>query len=163
WFLPKPRRDLRRAQRLRCAPGLRQLAIPVLNNFPVPTEPKDEITKREKPPMRTARIFSIGVVILPLVVLLARSASGQEEPPEIKAFAIPKAGYSEIVFHGTAGPFQIQTRMNLEPTTPWIDMPDALVTELGPGVFRGQFPNGKDDLAFYRVVSQSEGASDLKG
>jgi len=113
--------------------------------------------------MKTARIFAIGVVILPLAVSLAPSLSGQELPPEIRAFAIPKGGYSEIVFHGTAGPFQIQTRTNLDPTTPWIDMHDALVTELGPGVFRGQFPNGKDDLAFYRVVSQSEGASDLKG
>src|SRR5881394_1301166 len=113
--------------------------------------------------MKTSRIFSIGVVILTLVVSLAPSGSGQEKPPQIKALAIPKAGYSEIIFHGTAGPFQIQTRVNLDPTTPWVDMQDALVTALAPGVFRGQFPNGKDDLAFYRVVSQSEGISDLQG
>ena len=113
--------------------------------------------------MKTSRVFSIGVVILPLVVSIAQTASGQEKPPEIKSLAIPKAGYSEIIFHGTAGPFQVQTRANLDPTTPWVDMQDALVTELGPGVFLGQFPSGIDDLRFYRVVSQSEGISDLKG
>src|SRR5437762_12192618 len=113
--------------------------------------------------MKTSRIYSLGAVILLLVVSLVPSAFGQEKPPEIRSLAIPKAGYSEIIFHGTAGPFQLQTRANLDPATPWVDMQDALVTELGPGVFLGQFPNGKEDLAFYRVVSQSEGISDLKG
>src|SRR6266498_2616053 len=113
--------------------------------------------------MKTSRIFSIGVVILPLVVSFAPSASGQEKPPEIKSIARPLAGYTEIIFHGATGPFQLQGRETLDPAAPWFDMHDALVTELGPGVFLGQFPNGKDDLAFYRVVSQSEGISDLKG
>src|SRR5580765_598183 len=96
----------------------------------VQTEPKNKTMLRERPVMKTARILSIAVVILPLAVSLAPSASGQEVPPEIRAFAVPKGGYSEIVFHGIAGPFQIQTRTNLDPTTPWIDMHDALVTEL---------------------------------
>src|SRR6266498_3824167 len=109
--------------------------------------------------MKTSQIFSIGAVILPLVVSIAQFASGQEKPPEIKTIARPAAGYTEIIFHGTAGPFQIQTRADLDPATPWVDMHDALVTELGPGVFLGQFPNGRDDFRFYRAVSQSEGAS----
>src|SRR6266581_2453754 len=113
--------------------------------------------------MKTSRTFSTGVFILPLVISLAQTAFGQEKPPEIKSIARPASGYTEIIFHGTAGPFQLQTRADLDPATPWVDMNDALVTELGPGVFLGQFPNGKEDLAFYRVVSQSEGISDLKG
>ena len=113
--------------------------------------------------MKTSRIVSIGVVILPLFVSLAPSASGQEKPPDIKSIAVPKAGYSEIIFHGTAGPFQIQTRASLDPASPWVDMPGALVTELEPGAFLGQFPYGSEDLAFYRVVSQAEGISALNG
>src|SRR6266496_3577613 len=113
--------------------------------------------------MKTSRILSLGVVILPIIVSLAQSASGQEKPPEIKTIARPAAGYTEIIFHGTAGPFQLQTRANLDAATPWVDMQDALVTELGPGVFLGQFPNGKDDVAFYRVVSQYDGTSFLQG
>src|SRR6184192_749827 len=102
--------------------------------------------ERKKPIMKTSRISSIGVVILPLVLSLAQSASGQEKPPEIKSLSIPKAGYSEIIFHGNAGPFQLQTRASLDPASPWIDMQDALVTELRPGVFSAQFPYGKEDL-----------------
>jgi hypothetical protein len=113
--------------------------------------------------MKTPRIFSIGVVVLTLVVSLAQPASGQVKPPEIKAIARPQAGYTEIIFHGAAGPFQLQRRDSLDPTAPWSDMPDGLVTELEPGVFLGQFPNGRDDFAFYRVVSESDGISDLKG
>src|SRR6266487_2802960 len=113
--------------------------------------------------MKTSRIYSLGAVILPLVVSLVPSASGQEKPPEIKSLAIPKAGYSEIIFHGTAGPFQLQTRANLDPATPWVDMQDALVIEIEPGVFSARFPNGQEDLAFYQVVSQSEGTSGLVG
>ncbi len=113
--------------------------------------------------MKTSRIFSARVLILPLVISLAPSASGQEKPPDIKSIALPQAGYSEIIFHGTAGPFQIQSRASLDPASPWFDMPDALVTELEPGVFLGQFPRGREDIAFYRVVSQSEGISALKG
>src|SRR6266516_4593250 len=109
--------------------------------------------------MKTSRVFSIGVIILPRVGLLAQSASGQEKLPEIKSINIPNAGFSEIIFHGVSGPFQIQSRASLDPTSPWFDMPDALVTELEPGVFLGQFPRGKDDLAFYRVVSQYDGTS----
>jgi hypothetical protein len=42
-------------------------------------------------------------------------------------------------------------------------MPDAFVTELQPGVFMGQFPNGRDDIGFYRVVSEFSGFAELKG
>ena len=93
--------------------------------------------------MKTSRIFPVGVLILPLVISLAQSASGQEKPPEIKSIAIPKAGLTEIIFHGTAGPFQLQSRASLDPASPWTDIPDALVTELEPGVFLGQFLGGQ--------------------
>ena len=42
--------------------------------------------------MKTSRIVSIGVVILPLFVSLAPSASGQEKPPDIKSIAVPPLG-----------------------------------------------------------------------
>jgi hypothetical protein len=91
------------------------------------------------------------------------SASGAEKPPEIVTIARPAAGYTQIIFHGPAGPFQIQTRANLDPATPWVDMPDAYVTEIGPGVFLGQFPNGREDIGFYRVASEFSGIAELKG
>ena len=47
--------------------------------------------------------------------------------------------------------------------TEWVDIVDAAVTELQPGVFLGLFPNGRDDLGFYRVVSETDGISELKG
>src|SRR5437867_12324082 len=113
--------------------------------------------------MKTSRIVSIGVVILPLFVSLAPSASGQEKPPDIKSIAVPKAGYSEIIFHGTAGPFQIDTRASLGPASPCGVMPGALVNELEKGVFLGQYPYCNEDLAFYRFASQPEGISSVKG
>lgn len=113
--------------------------------------------------MKKMRALSIGLALLPIVALVGTSAFAAEPAPSIKSIARPVAGYSEIVFHGGSGPFQVQARADLDPATPWVDMSDALVTEIGPGVFLGQFPNGKDDLALYRVVSQSDGITDLKG
>src|SRR5438046_1327077 len=86
--------------------------------------------------MKTSRIVSIGVVILPLFVSLARSASGQEKPPDITSIAVPKAGYSEIIFHGTAGRFQIHTRASRH-------LSEARYAK--PSVQRSDHPPGRTD------------------
>jgi len=110
------------------------------------------------------RIGFFGLAIVPMLVLLGQPTRSAEKAPDIATIARPVAGYTQIIFHGGAGPFLIQTRKTLDPAAPWLDMPDAFVTELEPGVFMGQFPNGVDDLGFYRVVSVTSGdAIGLKG
>ena len=118
---------------------------------------------KQKPAMKIIRNFSAGLIIFSLLAFLGQRASGAETTPAIKAISRPAAGYTEIIFHGGTGPFQIQTRATLDPSAPWTDMPDALVTALSTGVFLGHFPNGRDDLGFYRVVSFADGIAELKG
>src|SRR6266542_2350111 len=113
--------------------------------------------------MKKMRTCFLGLSIVPMLVLFGPPARSAEKPPDIATIARPLAGYTQIIFHGTAGPFLIQTRKSLDPAAPWLDMPDAFVTELQPGVFLGQFPNGLDDIGFYRVVSESSGIVELKG
>src|SRR4026208_619577 len=109
--------------------------------------------------MKIMRTGFLGLPLVPMLVLLGRSAT--EELPDIATIARPVAGYTQIIFHGTSGPFLIQSRKSLDAAAPWFDMPDAFVTELQPGVFMGQFPNGLDDIGFYRVVSESSGVVEL--
>ena len=99
------------------------------------------------------------------LALLAATLTGfaAERTPDIKAISRPVAGYTQIIFHGGTGPFQIQHRETLDANAPWVDLPGALVTELEPGVFMGQFVNGQDDLAFYRISSVADGVISLKG
>src|SRR5260221_9502210 len=104
----------------------------------------------------------INVTVLALATVLAQPLFGGDPVPDIKTISRPAAGFSEIIFHGGTGPFQIQTRSSLDPSSPWLDMPDALVTQLEPGVFLGQFPNGKDELGFYRCGRQSDGIAELR-
>src|SRR6266498_2425050 len=101
--------------------------------------------------MRT-RIIVIHLAILAMAAFIGKTVSGAEKAPSIASIARPAAGYTEIIFHGGAGPFRIQQRERLDADAPWFDMTDALVVELEPGVFLGQFPNGNGDLAFYQVV-----------
>ncbi len=90
-------------------------------------------------------------------------AYGAETPSAIRAIARPAAGYTQILFHGKKGPYLVQTRATLEADAPWVDLPGALVSEIQTGVFQAFFPNGQDEVGFYRVVSESDGTSDLIG
>jgi OmcA/MtrC family decaheme c-type cytochrome len=105
----------------------------------------------------------IGISLITLITALGPSASGATKLPDIKSIARPAAGFTQIIFHGPSGPFRIQARETLDPAAAWVDMPEAIVTELAPGVYMGQFANGRDDLAFYRIVSEAEGITELKG
>ena len=109
------------------------------------------------------RTICFNLSVLAMATVLTPSASAAEMTPYIQTIARPAAGYTEIIFHGGTGPFQLQKRERLDAAAPWYDMPEAVVTELGPGVFLGQFLNGREDFAFYRVVSQSDGIAELKG
>lgn len=109
------------------------------------------------------RSIVVGLAALALAAFAVPTTLGATKIPEIKSMTRPLAGYTEIVFHGPTGPFRIEKRDSLEAGAPWVDMPEALVTELSPGVYLGHFVNGKDDLSFYRVVSEADGISDLKG
>ena len=91
------------------------------------------------------------------------STAATVKTPDIKSISRPLSGATEILFRGPQGPFRIQKRDSLDANAVWVDMPEVVVTELEPGVYLGQFPNGKDNLAFYRVVSEADGISDLKG
>jgi hypothetical protein len=122
-----------------------------------------------KGPLGTARSFSIGLMILGMLAIGGQSglrsttAYGADQPSAIRAIARPAAGFTQILFRGDKGPFLLQTRNKLDASSPWIDMPDAVVTEVNTGVFMAYFPNGQDDFGFYRVVNQSNSSSEVIG
>ena len=89
--------------------------------------------------------------MLAIVILLWQSASAAA--PEFKTIARPAAGFTQIIFHGTAGPFQIQHRETLDPAAPWLDMPDALVTEPAPFAELGRSAAGDSmELSAFSIL-----------
>lgn len=113
------------------------------------------------------RIQSVikGIAVLAAIGCSTFTASGVEPPPYLSRFSLPAAGDMQLIFRGTSGPFRIQTRASLDPSAVWVDVANALVTELQPGVFMGFIPGPKIpvDLGFYRVVSEGDPAFELKG
>src|SRR5437773_356375 len=103
---------------------------------PRPANPK----RNQRIPMKIGQAMSAGLMILALFagcgasVLMSPMASAAQKPTDLKAISRPAAGFTEILFHGTAGPFRVQVRSTLEASGPWSDMPDVLVTEVEPGV-----------------------------
>ncbi len=114
---------------------------------------------------------SLPLALLAVLVLLGLSRQGAAQtpsttstnPPSIFSIAKPVAGDTTIYFRGNTGPFRIQMRNTLDATAPWFDLPGAIVTEIQTGVFMGIIPNSKDNIQFYRVVSDKETITDLKG
>ncbi|MBL9139928.1 MAG: hypothetical protein JNK85_28915 [Verrucomicrobiales bacterium] len=102
--------------------------------------------------------FTLGVV-------LPCALQGQTpSAPDIAGLSRPVAGQMQLVFHGKAGPYRIQTRTSLEASAPWSDVPEAKVTEIQTGVFMALLPIiPQDDLGFYRVVGETEMIAELKG
>src|SRR5262245_3795999 len=104
--------------------------------------------------MRAMHKILTGCVVLVTAAALTRSAPGTEKPPQIQSLSVPLAGSIELLLHGNSGgPFLIQTRATLDPSSPWVDLPNAVVTELQPGVYMGYVPNNRNtDLSFYRIL-----------
>jgi len=115
--------------------------------------------------MKPIRIVIIGLAVLATVAFSTFTASGAEQQPHLSSFSLPAAGDMQIIFRGTSGPFRIQTTASLEPPVAWVDVANAVVTELQPGVFMGLVPSPKTpvNLSFYRVVSEGDPAFELKG
>src|ERR1051326_5081179 len=119
---------------------------------------------RTKPPaMLISRILTRAVAAVTLAVLLWPPVSATDKPPSIAAFSKPLAGSMEILFRGTAGPFMVQTRAALDSSSPWVDVPGAIITEVQPGVLSGLIPAppGDVDLNFYRVVSEGDPTTEI--
>jgi len=115
--------------------------------------------------MKMFRTITLGLTALSMLAFLASPVKGAEKPPYLSSLSKPAAGDMQILFHGTAGPFRIQTRTTLDPLAAWVDVPNALVTELQPGVFMGLVPSPRDliDLSFYRIVDEGDPAAEVKG
>jgi len=114
--------------------------------------------------MKILRTFLTGTVLGALLILSARWTSAVDKPPQIASFSKPAAGSLEIIFHGSSPPFLVQTRKSLDATAPWVDMPNALVSEVQPGVYIAWLPNANEtDLGFFRIISEGEGGSELNG
>ncbi len=113
--------------------------------------------------MKTRKV-SIGLAILSMLVGLGRPVLGAETRPYLATFSVPAAGSMQIVFRGQTGPFVVQSRDSLDAGA-WTDVPDAVITELEAGVFMALVPapNHPMDLGFYRIVSQGDPNSELKG
>lgn len=118
--------------------------------------------------MKTPRITSLLLAILSMAAFSGQPASGAEAPPYLSSFSKPAAGDMQILFHGTTGPFRIQTKTSVDAA--WVDVLGAIVTEVkendkGTGVFTALIPGSPvpEDLGFYRIVSEGDPTSELKG
>lgn len=115
--------------------------------------------------MKIIRNLTIGTFLFSLYALLGPPISGADKPPHITGISVPQGGATTIIFHGNIGPFRVQTRTSVDPQAPWTDLADVKVTEIQPGVFMGLIPRDpvREELAFYRVISDKETITDLKG
>ncbi len=107
----------------------------------------------------------LGLALVAAACCGSRTSRAAETPPHVASFSKPAAGDMQIVFHGTTGPFRVQTRLNNDPASAWADVPSAKVSEIQPGVFMAWVPSpsGPVDLAFYRIVSEGDPSFESKG
>src|SRR5262245_26286377 len=112
--------------------------------------------------MKMMRIIATGFVVLFACALLKLPLSA-DSVPGIASLSVPRGGDMQMLFHGGTGPFQVQKRLSLDPSAPWLDIPEAKVTQINTGVFMAVFPMGNEDAAFYRVLSADETIVELKG
>ena len=84
--------------------------------------------------------ISASLMLLAVMVLGARSGLGPmpvvgaDAASDIRAIARPAVEFTQILFHGKKGPYLLQTRSVLDAAAPWVDMTNALVTEVETGV-----------------------------
>lgn len=107
----------------------------------------------------------MGLAILATAGWTTLKSRGAEIAPYLTSLSKPAAGDLQIVFHGTVGPFRVQTKTSMDPAATWTDIANAAVTELQTGVFLALIPSPKNsaDPGFYRIVSEGDAAFELKG
>ena len=110
-------------------------------------------------------LHALAVVSLVWLGAMPANARAQsaEKPPNIISLSKPDAGDTQILFHGVAGPFQLQSRKSLDTNAPWSDIPAAKIAQVQPGLFLATFPMGLETSAFYRVMSAGETIAEIKG
>ncbi len=115
--------------------------------------------------MRLMRKLMIGLSALAAIAVGHQSTLRAESPPVITSFSKPAAGAMEMLFRSSGGPFLIQKRDSLDASSPWTDMPDAIVTQIQPGVFSALIASPPDtvNLSFYRILSATEPVTELQG
>ena len=115
--------------------------------------------------MKLLNALIVGLAALAAAAFSIGTASAAETPPVLTTFSVPAAGDMQLLFRGGAGPFMVQTRATLDPMAVWVDVPNAVVTELQTGVYLAFIPGAKIpmDLGFYRIVSEGDPAFELKG
>ncbi len=96
-------------------------------------------------------------------VVAQTTATGGDPPPTLVGLTYPQGGDTQIIFRGKTGPFRVQTRSSLAATTPWNDILTAKVTEVQPGVFLALVPRDQQDVGYYRIVSEGDVLTELKG
>ncbi len=110
-------------------------------------------------------------VLAALTLALAgvRPACGQSAAtpagslPNILGLSQPVSGDSQILFRGKSGPFRLQSRTSLATNAIWFDVIGAKITPLQNDLYLATFPLGREDAAYYRVVSENETIAELKG
>ncbi len=116
--------------------------------------------------MKLIRAVAISLMtVLALALWHEHTAQAAPAPPYLSTVSAPVAGPIQILFHGDEGPFIVQVRDSLDASSPWTDLPGALITKLQPGVYLAFVPTSKSqaDLGFYRVVSESGSGQVLEG
>lgn len=70
----------------------------------------------------------------------------------------------QIIFRSkTGGPFRLQKRASIETSAQWFDVLEAKFAEIEPGLYMVLCPKGLEDMAFYRILSETETIAELKG
>src|SRR5512140_1750677 len=101
--------------------------------------------------MKTRHKVSLGLAVMAMAASLIKPVSAADKPPYISTFSRPVAGSMQMLFHGTGGPFKVQTRQSLDASAPWTDVANAIITEVQPGVMTADvpMPAAGADLRFY--------------
>ena len=105
---------------------------------------------------------AISAVLLPESSQSLMAQTTTVKAPDIFSLSKPQAGETQVMFHGNVGPFQVQARSSFAADAPWSDI-GAKVVQVQPNVFLATFPMGREDAAYYRVLSAGETIAELKG
>ncbi len=83
--------------------------------------------------------------------------------PNVLTLSVPRQGATTMYFRGGSGPFIIQMKNTLGTGAAWLAVPEANISLVENNIYIATFPKSLDPNAFYRVVSEKETITDLKG
>lgn len=110
------------------------------------------------------RKLEIGAAIVLLLAWNGPVIPGADLPPQLASITVPQGGWTQILFRSQGeGPFRLQSRLSMAPSAPWVEVTEAVITKIEPGIYMVLCPKGLSDMAFFRILSETDTIAELKG